>query len=318
MSTTVQLGVAVPAAVAGAAAIGLANAAQSTATHQVPHGNVLDPRLLWNLLRNRTWLVGIGATATGLGLQLLALGYGPLLLVQLLLVSALLFTTIFTAWLRGDGVERPVLVGATLCAVGLGGFLLLAQPRPAGVGPIADMPTTPAAVLLAGLVTVCLAFVRHRARRTRVLILALATGVLYGVTAGLMKLVSGQARVGLAEPLGHWAFYVALLTGVTGFLLSQNTFQAGRHVAPAVAVITIVDPLVAIGLGLVWFGESITLTPAALAGEMLAGTVIVAGVMILARHTERPAGSREYAAPSPAIRCPAPTCCQTPCAARSS
>ncbi|GEL17031.1 hypothetical protein PA7_08680 [Pseudonocardia asaccharolytica DSM 44247 = NBRC 16224] len=314
-----MLGVAVPAAVAGAAAIGLANATQSTATKQVPRGEILDPHLLWDLMSNRTWLVGIAATVAGLGLQLLALGFGPLLLVQLLLVVALLFTAMFTAWLRGDRLERPVLVGASLCVAGLGAFLLLARPSAAGEKPIEGLLMIPAAVLLAGLVAGCLALARRGTHMTRVLALALATGVLYGVTAGLMKLVSGQFLAGPADPLGHWALYVALLTGVTGFLLSQNTFQAGRHVAPAVAVITIVDPLVAIGLGIVWFGETITVTPAVLAGEVLAAAVVVAGIVILARHTERPVSSEEDVdVPRPTVQpCYTPTRCETLCAARS-
>ena len=69
----------------------------------------------------------------------------------------------------------------------------------------------------------------------RVLGLAVATGVLYGVTAGLMKAVAGQARMDLAEPFRHWTLYLVCLLGPLAFLLSQNTFQQGTFLSPALA-----------------------------------------------------------------------------------
>jgi hypothetical protein len=118
----------------------------------------------------------------------------------------------------------------------------------------------------------------------RVLGLAVATGVTYGVTAGLMKVVAGQLRLGLAEPFQHWTLYAVCVIGPVGFLLSQNTFQQGRMVSPALAVITTVDPLVGVAIGVWWMGESAAAGAAVLAGELLAAVVIVIGIGVLARR----------------------------------
>src|SRR5215467_13061974 len=75
----------------GTSLVALASAAQAKATKEVPVSKTLHPRLIIDLMRRPLWLVGIGATVAGLGLQVVALAFGPLLLVQPLLVTALPF-----------------------------------------------------------------------------------------------------------------------------------------------------------------------------------------------------------------------------------
>ncbi|MBA2323718.1 MAG: hypothetical protein H0V92_06810, partial [Pseudonocardiales bacterium] len=73
---------AVSAAVAGAASIGLATAAQQRAAVSISAG----PQSLARLLRRPLWLLGLAATVVGLGLQLFALSIAPITLVQPVLV----------------------------------------------------------------------------------------------------------------------------------------------------------------------------------------------------------------------------------------
>jgi hypothetical protein len=138
----------------------------------------------------------------------------------------------------------------------------------------------------------------------RVLGLAVATGVTYGVTAGLMKVVAGQFRLGFAEPFEHWALYAIFVIGPVGFLLSQNTFQQGRLISPALAVITTVDPLVGVAIGVWWMGESAATGTLVLIGELLAAVVIVAGIALLARRSadlvrHGPTGGSDRTKPPP-------------------
>jgi drug/metabolite transporter (DMT)-like permease len=277
-----MLVIAVPAAMVGAACLGLASAAQARATKQVPVSPTLSPRLLIDLLHRPLWLIGLLGTLAGLGLQVLALGFGPLLLVQPLLVTALLFATMFSSWMGRHRTDRPMVGGALCCAAGLALFLLLARPTGGGDEWAPGARLLPLAVVLGAIVLASLLAASRIRRDARVLTLALATGVLYGITAGLMKVVSGQLRMGLFEPFRHWTLYVVCAIGPVGFLLSQNTFQLGRLVSPALAVITTVDPMVGVATGVLWFGERVTVTPAHLAGEAIAALLIVGGVALLA------------------------------------
>ena len=280
-----SLVVAVPAAIVGAACMGLASAAQAKATKQVPTSKTLHPGLLVDLARRPLWLVGIGATVAGLGLQIVALGYGPLLLVQPLLVTALPFASGFSAWLGHRKTDRVVVLGAFTCVAGLSAFLVLAQPTGGAdqLLPAANLVPLALALGLAALGGLFLPSLLTGP--TRVIGLALATGVFYGVTAGLMKVVAGELRMGIWEPFTHWTLYAVCVIGPIGFLLSQNTFQQGRLVSLSLAVITTVDPLVGVAIGVWWMGESANTGASVLAGELISALVIVAGIAVLARRS---------------------------------
>ncbi|GLY66568.1 DMT family transporter [Amycolatopsis taiwanensis] len=280
-STSASLLLAVPAAVVGAACMGLASAAQERATKEVAVTRILDPGLLRGLVRRPLWLIGMVATGAGLALQLIALAFAPLLVVQPLLITSLIFAGVFSARLERRAPDAVMVVGSLTCVAGLASFLLLARPS----GDADLLATTPQpfplaiALILLTLLGLGVSVVAHGS--VRVLGLAVATGVLYGMTAGLMKIVAVQARADLTEPFRNWALYLVCLVGPLGFLLSQNTFQQGRFLTPALAVITALDPLVGVGIGVWWMGETANTSPAALAGEAVAGAVIIVGIVLL-------------------------------------
>jgi drug/metabolite transporter (DMT)-like permease len=283
MNTGTALVVAVPAAVLGAAGFGLASAAQQRATKEVDVTPTLSPRLIVELLARPMWLLGLVATIVALALQIVALAFGPLAVVQPLLVTGVAFAAVFSAMLQGRHPDPLILLGALCCAAGLSAFLLLARPT-AGTtdyGRFDLLGALPVAVVLTVIVIGCLVYAAAVRHSSRVLALALATGVLYGVTAGLMKVITTQLRVGLDEPFRHPVLYVVCVIGPIGFLLSQNTFQQGQLVAPAVAVITSVDPVVGVLIGVGWLGEQIDSSPVLLAGECLAALVVIGSIALI-------------------------------------
>ena len=301
--------VAVPAAVAAAASFGLASAIQQRATHQVPTAGTLNPRLLLELIHRPVWVLGIVTVIVGLSLQLLALAFGPLVLVQPLLVTGVLFGAVFSALLAHRRVDRLVVLGSLGCVAGLSAFLVLARPNGAARHLAHNgWALLPLAIALGVIVFGCLVVAARFSGAVHVAALAAATGVLYGLTAGLMKVVTEEFRAGgFVELFGHPILYVVCAVGPMGFLLSQNTFQQGTLIAPALAIITIVDPLVGVAIGVSWLGERVDSSPAVLAGEMIAVVVLICNVALLAhrgtqlrremgRSTQRGAGSSHRAA----------------------
>jgi drug/metabolite transporter (DMT)-like permease len=285
-STSTLFFVAVPAAVAGAASFGLASAIQQRATKEVPTTGTLDPRLLLELIRRPVWVLGIGTVIVGLSLQLVALAYGPLVLVQPLLVTGVLFGAVFSAVLAHRRVDRLVVLGSLGAVAGLSAFLILARPTGGSTQLEQDgWALLPLAIALGVTVLICLAVASRYDGPVQVGALATATGVFYGLTAGLMKVVTSQFRSGgLPEIFTHPVFYVVCAIGPLGFLLSQNTFQHGTLIAPALAIITIVDPLVGVAIGVSWLGEQVNGSPAVLAGELIAVLVIMGSVGLLAHR----------------------------------
>ncbi|GAB2996951.1 DMT family transporter [Amycolatopsis acidiphila] len=288
---------AVPAAVVGAASMGLASAAQARATKEVEVSRILDPGLLRGLAHRPLWLIGMVATGAGLALQLVALAFAPLLVVQPLLITSLMFAGVISARLERRPLDRVMVAGALVCVAGLAGFLVVARPSGESAGFSAATRPLPLAIVLGTVTVVALVVSVLFHHSLRVLGLAVATGVLYGVTAGLMKVVAGQARDGLAEPFQNWTLYLVCVIGPLGFLLSQNTFQQGRFLTPALAVITALDPLVGVGIGVWWMGETANASPWALAGEAVAGVVILVGIALLASRAEHLARAQSGADP---------------------
>ena len=222
------------------------------------------------------------ATIAALVLQIVALAFGPLALVQPLLVTGVAFATAFSALLRHRRPDALILLGALCCAGGLSAFLLLARPTSgsddAELNLLASLPLT---ILLPIVLLGCLVYAASVRHPSRVLALALATGVLYGVTAGLMKVATGQLRLGLDELFLHPVVYIVGVIGPIGFLLSQNTFQQGRLVSPAVAMITSADPVVGVLIGVGWLGEQLDSSPALLAGQCIAALVVIGSIALI-------------------------------------
>ena len=283
-----DLVIAVPAAVLGAAGFGLATAVQQRASKQVAARPTLSPRLFLDLVRHPAWILGVLLTVVALAGQLVALAFGPLAVVQPLLVTGVVFAGTFAALLAGRRPDRWVAVCGLACSAGLAAFLLLARPSAGPEGGDADLGSGVLLAIVVVILTVAsLTYAALTSHPSRVLALALATGLLFGVTAGLMKVITDQLRVGLTEPFTHPVLYVACVIGPLGFLLSQNTFQQGQLVSPAVAVITSVDPVVGVFAGVAWLGEDLDTSAGLLAGEVVAAVVVlvaITGITLRGQH----------------------------------
>jgi hypothetical protein len=139
----------------------------------------------------------------------------------------------------------------------------------------------PLAIALAAVLAACLALAHPNARP---LALALACGIFYGVAAFLVKLVTADFGGGLAGLFSNWPIYALSIVGPLGFLLNQNAFQRGVLIAPVLAVITVCDPIVSIGLARVFLNEKLATSPAGIAGEVVALLVMTVGIVVIAHH----------------------------------
>lgn len=267
--------------------MGMASAAQAGAAKQVESGGALDPRLFKRLAKKPLWLVGVGCTLAGLVLQLLALNFGPLVLVQPILITSLLFACTFYAWLGHSRVDAVILLGALLCCGGLSAFLVLARPSAGTSTPTSEWGPVPLTLVLFALLAVG-ALVASRLRpHVRVLLLGLCTGLAYGMTAALMKVLTSKLNdSGVLSLFTHPVLYLACVLGPAGFLLSQNTFQVGKWLSPALAVIQTTDPIIGVLLGMRWFGEQVTVTPTTLIAETVAGAGVIGGIVLLSHRAD--------------------------------
>lgn len=283
--------IAVVVTLAAAMAFASSSVAEQRSTKQVARRGVLSPRLLLDLLHRPLWLAAIVLNAVGSVLQVVALHFGALALVQPLLVCNLLFAVVIAVVLRHREPDWIILAGVVACAAGIAGFLAVARPS-GGRETVSFVAVLPLAVALAAVLVTCLAGLRWAPPSLRSLMLAFATGVDFGVTAFLLKLLPQSLSHGLSHPAQIWPLYAVAITGPLGFLLSQNAFQADVLISPVLSVITTTDPLVSIAIAHVWLDEHLASSPGAVTAEVISLAVMAAGIVALSRrapHVARPA-----------------------------
>jgi drug/metabolite transporter (DMT)-like permease len=274
---------AVVVSVVAAVLFGLADVVEQRNTHQVRVRRALSPRLVLDLAKRPMWLAAIGVNVVANILQIVALHFGALALVQPILVTDLLFAAVFAAVLAHRRPDRVIAAGVILCTAGVGCFLAIARPH-GGHNTVSFTTFLPLALVLAAVVVGCLVAAQLGPRQVRPLWLALACGIDFGVNAFLLKLVPNTLSAGFSDPLKQWPLYAIVITAPTSFLLNQGAFQAGTLISPVLAIITTADPLVSISVAYAWLGETITTTPLALSGELLSLIVMAAGIYALARR----------------------------------
>ncbi len=273
--------VAVLAALAASLVFGIASVADQRSTHRVVRRKVLSPRIFLDLARQPLWLASIGGTLGAFALQVVALRFGPLALVEPILVCGLIFAVLISAYLRRR-FDGPLLAGVVASAAGIAGFLVFAHPS-SGASSVGFHVVLPLAAGLAVGVAGCLLLAR-RNEDIRPIAVALACGISYGVGAFLVKLVVSAAAGGLAAVLTDWPIYALAIVGPLGFLLNENAFQQGTLIAPVMAVITATDPLISIGLAYVWLNERTTSTAPGITGEVVSLAIMVAGIIVIAHR----------------------------------
>ncbi len=281
--------VAVPAALAASVTFGASAVMEQRSAKRVPERGPVAPRLLLDLARQPLWLAAIGATLAGLALQLVALRFGPLALVQPILAFDLLFAVLIAAaTIKHRPPDRIMLLGVICCASGVGGFLAAARPH--GDSYSVSLPAVlPLAAALAAVLAACFAVARRGTRQQRALSLALACGVTYGVTAFLYKLLAQAFSHGVSELPRQWALYAVIVVGPVGFLLNQSAFQAGVLISPVLSVITATDPLVSIAAAHLWLNEKLAGGGLAVAAEIVSLGVMIAGIAALAHRAPQAA-----------------------------
>ena len=287
---------AVVTALASALVLGISAVADQRSTKQVKTRRALSPRIIVDLIRQPLWLTAVGANLVGFALQVVALAFGSLALVQPIVACDLMFSVLIGryVWRRPNATPanmKLMLGGVVATTVGVVGFLAIGQPSGGSTqAPLSILP--PLAIGIVVVVGGCLA-VAARNRTLQPLALALACGVCYGVAAFLIKLVTFEFGGGPAQVFTNWPIYVFAVVGPAGYILNQNAYQQGTLLAPVQAIISAADPIISIALGIYWLDVRLRGGPLATAGEVISLLLLTAGIVMTAYHVPPGPPARE-------------------------
>ncbi|MEU0288161.1 DMT family transporter [Streptomyces sp. NPDC052492] len=270
---------------------------QRKAALTVPRSDTLRVGLILDLLRRPVWLLGIVAVVIAGVCQAVALGTGPITVVQPLFVLELpLALVIATVVLRGS-LSRTGWAAVCTVVAGLAVLLFAASPE----GNRTQVPMThwvPAlAVSAAAMAALVLAALRRPEGRGRAACFGLAAAIGYAMTAALMKAsVHTLDEGGASAFFTAWQTYGFALFGVCALFLLENAMQSGPLVASQPAL-TLGDAGVSLALGITVFAESVR-TGWWLVPQILGAALIAAGVLALSRLPMARALTTENPAPA--------------------
>lgn len=264
--------VALWAAVAAGACFAVAGVLQQQAASARPEEEAMSFRLLGRLARRPLWLGGILLAVLAYGFQSLALAFGPLSLVQPLIVSELVFAIPLAARLHRMRLRAREWLGTLAVAGGLVLALVAAHPR-AGDPRAGDGAWLPAMSAVCAATVVALAAGRFASGAAKASLTALAAGIVMGTQSVLLAATVARIPDGWAGVFGSWQTWLLVAASVLGLLLIQSAFQEGP-LAASMPVMDFTEPAVAVVLGVLVFGEEV-------GGGLLSGVAAAVGVLVL-------------------------------------
>ncbi len=284
---------AIAAALAGAALFALAAVLQQEEALRARTATLLDARLLWRLAHRPRWVIGIAADVISAGLHVLALGLGPVTLVQPLGITGLVFAVPLRAVVHHRRTRTVDVVAAVAVLAGLAMVLYLLTPS-TDTGSM----STPAVLTVGGVAVAAIVLALGASTiaalpgRFRGVVLATGAGAAFGVTAVLISAILslfGRPRSGM---LIGWASLAVVLLIPLGYLALQNAYRAG-HFASSLALAVVVDPLVAVFAAAYLLSQPLPSAAGRLTFLVISGVVVIAGLGVLV-------GSPAQAFPIPA------------------
>ncbi len=257
-------------------------------------------------LRRPAWWAAVGLNGLGGLLHVVALAYGPLSLVQPLGALTIVFALPMAALFVGRRAGATAWRGAVMATVGLAGLLSLV-----GASDVQslDTPQRVAAALGTAAAVVALmvaARAVHRHPAVRSILLAVASGVAFGMSSVFTKTVAVDWTGGVsAADLPSLTVIGVLATA--GMLLSQASYRGAGLAAP-LATLTVVNPVVAAAVGITMFGETFRYGSTGTALALSCGVVAAGGLILLTterlareqREAEQAGGEAPLPVPGPA------------------
>lgn len=251
-------------------------------------------RQLLDLLKHPRWITGLAISAFALILQFTALLLAPLILVQPIGAIALVITSVLNARISKTKLNAASMYAIALCTAGLGAFVVMAHQ--VAVEPEIDDNNL---LLILGLAISLIAIFSYiffsGASKFRPLTFIIGAGVLYGFVAtltkvvikrlfyqdGLNRMVSGNIEWE-TDSLTVLALLSMLAAAFLGGWFVQNAYASGPPDL-VIAGLTVIDPLIAVSIGVVILNEAMNAPWPIMLGFLGSGAMAVMGVYLLSK-----------------------------------
>ncbi|MEV6984421.1 DMT family transporter [Sphaerisporangium sp. NPDC051017] len=234
----------------------------------------------FKLVRRRRWWIGGAIGFLGAALHALALSFAPLVLIQPVSVTTLVFAVPLAAVLHGRRPHRAEVLGSAAVSVGLLGIMLLipqSHSRP-------ELSTPGALSFLAcvgAVVAVCELSARRARGTAKALLTSIGAGAVTASVSTFVRVVGGTFDGNLSH-LFHWFTLAIPALLVCAIVLLQRSYAVG-HFSVAYAGVQVVDPVTSVLAGVILLGEPLPADPRSIVPALVSAAVLIAGTITLGR-----------------------------------
>ena len=255
----------------------------------------LTLKQLLEVAKKPRWVSGLAVSAFALVLQFSALSLAPLILVQPIGAIALVVTSVMNARITKTKLNMPSIYAITMSTVGLGAFVVMAHQ--VSVEPNIDDAALIDILLMVAVLIGAFAFIFFKgSSRFNPLTFIIGAGALYGFVATLTKVVikrafsqggfdrllSAQFEL-FTDGLTVIAIGALITAALLGGWFVQNAYTSGPPDL-VIAGLTVIDPLVAVSIGVVLLNEAMDAPLPIILGFGASGAVAVTGVFLLSKY----------------------------------
>lgn len=252
------------------------------ATGEIDTTPGLSLKQIMLLLARPSWVIGTVMLGLAVVLQLTSLYLAPLIVVQPLGAIALVITAVVNSRVSQVALDRKSIRAIAFCVGGVGIFVTVAaftaKSSPIDVVQLSVILSVLSLIIMG--LSLAFAFFRHR---FTAIMFILGAGLLYGFVATLAKVVIDRAKTGDFEWLTMLCIVSLLAAAILGGYFVQNAYSSGPPDL-VIAGLTVVDPLVAVTIGIVVLQEASGAPWYAAIAYIAAAGLAVYGVFQLAKH----------------------------------
>jgi drug/metabolite transporter (DMT)-like permease len=241
---------------------------------------------LLSLIKNPRWLSGMSFLVLGALCQIAALTMAPLIVVQPIGALALVITALLNARSTKKRITQATWVAIALCSGGIAIFVAFATQIADDQKELSDTNLVVILTILVILLLVLGVVFLVQRHHMNALTFIIGAGVLYGILATLVKSVIQRIQQSHFEWLTIACLVAAILAMALGGWFVQNAYASGPPDL-VIAGLTVIDPMIAVSIGIAVLGEASKADPVIMTIFVIAGVTATVGVWLLSHvHPE--------------------------------
>jgi len=242
--------------------------------------SALNGKQLAALMARPSWLFGTMFLGLAIVFQLVSLAFSPIMVVQPIGAVALVITAILNSRVSKVKLNRSSIIAIAMCVGGIGLFVTVAA-FTARNAPVQESDLIQILVVLGFILLIFAGLYIFVMRNHPVaLFYIIGAGVLYGFVATLAKAVEARLIQHQMDTLIWVCLGALIIAAIVGGLFVQNAYSSGPPDL-VIAGLTVIDPLVAVCIGIVILDEAAQSPVWAVIVYVVTGLIAVAGVILM-------------------------------------